>query len=261
MAITAAQVKELRDQTWISMMECKKALVETDWDIEKAVDVLRKKWLAKAAKKADRETNEWVIKVEHDGNKCYVVTVSCETDFVARNDDFKAFMDTLVWILKKEWNEDSAREKMESARTEAVMKMWENLNIKDIKIIEWKQVSSYVHSNNKIAAIIVAKSAEDEKLRQVAMHVTATNPDFLSPDDISADVINKEKEIALEQMKNDPKMWNKPEQVLEKIIEWKMNKFKQENALLTQQFVVNPDQKVWEFIWKDEIVEFHRFSI
>jgi len=166
-------------------------------------------------------------------------------------------------ILKKEGNEASAREKMETMKTEYVMKMGENINIKDVKIISGGKVVPYLHSNGKLAAVVVSKetTTDDEKLKQVAMHVTATNPDVLAPADISEAVIAKEKSIQLEIMKNDSKMVGKPDDVLLKIIEGKMDKFKSEISLLEQAFVINPDQKVKDFIGANTLESFYRFSI
>lgn len=258
MPITASQVKELRERTWIWMMECKKALVATDWDIEKAIEELRKKGLAKAAKKADRETSEWYIKTEIDWNKVYLVSVQCETDFLARSDWFQSMLSNLLTMLK-EWKDISS---LEDSVKEQVLELGENMKIKETKIIEWDVVTSYVHSNGKLASVLVAKSWTDEaKLKQVAMHVTATAPDYLSPEEISEEVIEKEKQIQLAMMKNDPKMWNKSDDILLKIIGWKMGKFKAEVSLLEQAFVIDPNIKVKDFIWKDNMVSFTRFSI
>ncbi len=258
MAITAAQVKELRERTGIGMMECKKALIASDGDMDKAIDELRKKGLAKAAKKADRETSEWYIKSEIDGDNVYLVWVQCETDFLARSDGFQTMLSNLIAMLK-DWKSES---EMDDFVKEQVLELWENMKIKDAKIITWEVVASYVHSNWKIAAVLTAKSWTDiEKLKQVAMHVTATNPEYLSPNDISDEVVEKEKQIQLEMMKNDPKMWNKSDDILLKIIEGKMGKFKSEISLLEQAFVIDPNQKVKDVIWNDSITAFYRFSI
>lgn len=263
MSITAAQVKELRDITGISMMECKKALTETNGDIESAIDVLRKKGLAKAAKAADRQTSEGVIRVDCENDTCYVVWVQCETDFVAKTEDFQKMTADFIEILKQEKDEEKAKEKMETIKTDYIMKMGENINIKDVKIIKGGKVASYLHSNGKLAAVVVSKTSgsDDEKLKQVAMHVTATNPDYLSPNDIEESVVEKEKSIQLDMMKNDPKMQGKPDDVLLKIIEGKMGKFKSEISLLEQAFVINPDQKVKDFIGEDTLEAFYRFNI
>ena len=259
MKITAALVKELRERTGIWMMECKKALKEANGDIEVAIEELRKKWLAKAASKSDREASEWAIKIVSEWNKAYIVSVSCETDFLANSDRYQDMLSSVVECLKSGKTKEDAKSMIDSDYS---LEMGENLQVKDYQVVEWVKVWAYVHSNSKIAALLVAKTdVDEEKLRQVAMHVTAANPEFLSPDEISEDVLEKEKSIQLEMMKNDPKMAGKPDEVLLKIIEGKMYKFKSEVSLLEQDFVVNPDQKVKDFIWADTLSAFYRFSI
>lgn len=263
MAITAQQVKELRDATGISMIECKKALEEANGDMEMAHEVLRKRGLAKAAKASDRQTSEGAIGIEVVGNTAYVVSAQCETDFVANTPDYHKMVADFITVLKTENNEEAARTKMEAAKAEYVLKMGENINIKDVKIITGGTVGYYLHSNAKVAAVIVAKDAgiDGEKLRGVAMHATATNPDYLSPTEISEEVLAKEKSIQLDIMKNDPKFAGKPDQVLEQIIGGKMNKFKEEISLLEQAFVMNPEQKVKDFIGENTLAAFYRFKI
>ncbi|EKE28895.1 MAG: hypothetical protein ACD_2C00266G0001 [uncultured bacterium (gcode 4)] len=261
--VTAQMVKELREITGVGMSDCKNALVETDGDIDAAIELLRKKGFAKAAKRADNETKEGKIKIMNDGTTAYVVSVGCETDFVARNDTYDEMLNKFVEIRKSSATDEEAIAKSEDLKsTEYQLKIGENMKILALTKIEGEVIESYVHSNNKVAALIVAKAGIDtEKLKMVAMHITATNPDVLSPEDISADAVAKEKEIQLELMKNDPKNAGKPEEIMLKIIEGKMTKFKEENALLTQQFVVNPDQKVQDFIGADSIVSFKRYAI
>ena len=258
--ITAALVKELRERTGIGMMECKKALIETWWDIEAAIEELRKKGLAKAAKKADREAFEWGIKILTDGWKAYVLSVACETDFLANSDKFKAMLDVLVSYLK-----DNGADSRDAAQTliesDYALELGENLQIKDYEVLEGGSVGSYVHSNGKLAAVVVAGSGDEEKLKQVAMHVTAANPEYLSPEDISEEVINKEKTIQLEMMKNDSNMGNKSDDVLLKIIEGKMGKFKWEISLLEQAFVIDPNTKVKNFLGDMILSSFKRYSI
>ena len=259
MEVTASLVKELRDRTGISMMECKKALTATNWDIELAIEELRKKGLAKAAAKADREALEWAIKIVVEGNKAYVVSVSCETDFLANSDRYKSMLSDVVEVLKAWKTAQDAKVMIDNNYS---LEMWENLQVREFNVFEWASVWAYVHSNNKVAALVVAKvETSEEKLKQVAMHITAANPEFLSASDISPEVIEKEKSIQLEMMKNDPKMAGKPDNVLLTIIEGKMSKFASEVSLLEQGFVMNPDQKVKDFIWADTISAFYRFSI
>lgn len=262
MAITAAQVKELRELTGIGMMECKKALTEADGDIDKAVEELRKKGLAKAAKKADRETFEGGIKVITEGGSAYIVSIACETDFLANSDKFKAMLEKVTEFLKEN-GADSKEAAQEFINSNYALEMGENLQIKDYSIVEGGTASSYVHSNGKLAAIVVAKDAgaDEEKLKQVAMHVTAANPEYLSPADISEEVVEKEKQIQLETMKNDSNMANKSDDVLLKIIEGKMGKFKSEISLLEQAFVIDPNVKVKDFLGSTELASFVRIAI
>ena len=261
MLITASQVKELRDRTGIAMMECKKALESSSWDMEKAIEELRKKGLAKASKKADRETNEGGIKILVEGDKAYILSVSCETDFLANSDKFKSMLDDLINFLKKN-NDNSKNEAQEFMNSNYSLEFGENLQITHYKIISWDAISSYVHSTWKLASLVVAnKWTNLEKLKQVTMHVTATNPEYLRASDISNEVLEKERSIQLDIMKNDKNMANKSDDVLLKIIEWKIGKFKSEISLLEQPFVVDTNIKVKNFIGEDTIKEFYRFSI
>ena len=256
-------IKELRERTGVGMSDCKSALVEANGDMEGAIDLLRKKGLAKAAKRAGNETSEWKIKIVTEGGATYVAVVSCETDFVARNEVFDAMLGHFIDIRKAEASDAAAIEKAESLKaSEYTLKVGENMQIRTLTKITGDVIASYVHSNAKNAAVIVAKSGTDTThLKQVAMHVVASNPQVLSPSDISDTIVAKEKEIQLALMQQDPKNASKSVEILEKIIDGKMTKFREENALLTQPFVVNPDQKVGEFIGKDSIVAFYRYSI
>ena len=256
-------IKELRERTGVGMSDCKNALVEANGDLEIAIDLLRKKGLAKAAKRAGNETSEGKIKIVTEGGATYVAVVSCETDFVARNETFDAMVDHFISIRK---NSDSDVEAIAQAdelkASEYTLKVGENMEIRTLTKITGDVIASYVHSNYKNAALIVAKPGTDtDKLKQVAMHVVASAPQVISPSDISEEIVAKEKEIQLEIMKQDPKNATKSAEILEKIIDGKMTKFREENALLTQPFVVNPDMKVGEFIGKDAIVAFYRYSI
>lgn len=261
MAVTMELIKELRARTGIGMMECKKALIETDGDIDAAIEELRKKGLAKAAKKADREALEGGIKIISEGGKSYVISVSCETDFLANSDKFKAMLEVIANFLKDN-GADSKEAAQKYIESDYALEMGENLQVKDYDIIQGGTTAEYVHSNGKLAAVIVADSEADEaKLKQVAMHVTAANPEYLSPEEISEEVVEKEKAIQLDMMKNDPKMANKTDEVLLKIIEGKMGKFKGEISLLEQDFVVDPSQKVKNFLASTTLTSFRRYAI
>ncbi len=256
-------IKELRERTGVGMSDCKNALVESNGDMDAAIDLLRKKGLAKAAKRSGNETSEGRIKIITEGSTAYVAVVSCETDFVARNETFDAMLSHFIDIRKAAATDEEAIAKAEDLKaSEYTLKVGENMQIRTLTKITGDVIASYVHSNFKNAAVIVAKSGSDaEALRQVAMHVVASNPQVLSPSDITDAIVAKEKEIQLAIMKEDPKNATKPAEILEKIIDGKMTKFREENALLTQPFVVNPDQKVGEFIGKDTIIAFYRYSI
>lgn len=261
--VTPAMIKELRERTGVGMSDCKNALIEANEDMEAAIDLLRKKGLAKAAKRAGNETSEGKIKILSEGGTTYVAVVSCETDFVARNETFDAMLTHFIDIRKSESSDEAAIAKAEELKaSEYTLKVGENMQIRTLTKIEGEVIASYVHSNAKNAAVVVAKAGTDaDKLKQVAMHVVASAPQVVSPNDISDDAVAKEKEIQLAIMQQDPKNAGKPAEILEKIIDGKMTKFREENALLTQPFVVNPDQKVGDFIGKDTLIEFYRYSI
>lgn len=256
-------IKELRERTGVGMSDCKNALVEANGDMEMAIENLRKKGLAKAAKRAGNETSEGKIKIVTEGSAVYVAVVTCETDFVARNETFEAMLTHFIDIRKASSDDASAIAQAEELKaSEYTLKVGENMQIRTLTKIEGEVVASYVHSNFKNGAVVIAKAGTDaDKLKQVAMHVVAAVPQVVSPTDISDEIVAKEKDIQLAIMQEDPKNAGKPAEILEKIIDGKMTKFREENALLTQPFVVNPDQKVGDFIGKDSIVAFYRYSI
>lgn len=261
MAITATQIKELRAITQAPMMECKKALTITDWDIDGAIQELRKAWITKAAKRAGNETHEWKILIKTEWNKTFILSVACETDFVAMNENFAIMLNEMMDVFVSEWNIETSKTLLETIKNDNSLKMGENLVV-TLDIIEWEPVWSYIHSNGKVAAVVIWVSGTDiSKLNKVAMHATAMTPSFLKPSDVTEEEITKEKDLQLEMMKNDPKMSEKPDNVLLKIIEGKMNKFKNEQSLTSQSFVINPDLTVGQFIGEDSLVSFKNFNI
>ena len=263
--ISASAVKELREQTGVGMMDCKKALVEAEGDFDKAIELLRLRGQKMSEKRADRDAKEGVViaMVSDDNKRGVVVRLSCETDFVSRNETFEAMLSHFIDIRKASATDEEAITKAEDLKaSEYTLKVGENMQIRTLTKIEGDVIASYVHSNFKNGAVVVAKTGTNpDNLKQVAMHVVASNPQVLSPSDISEDIVTKEKDIQLAMMKEDPKNAGKPEEILTKIIEGKMTKFREENALLTQPFVVNPDVKVGDFIGKDAIVAFYRYTI
>ena len=244
------------------MSDCKNALVEANGDMDQAIDILRKKGLAKAAKRAGNETTEGKIKIVIDGSSAYVAVVSCETDFVSRSEAYEEMLSRFIEIRKSAPSDEAAIVIAEELKaSEYTLKFGENLVIKTLTKIDGAVLASYVHSNFKQAALVIGNnSANADILKQVAMHIVAASPEFLSPSDVSSEVLAKEKEIALAQMQEDPKNTGKPQDILEKIIDGKMKKFAEENALLTQPFVINPDQKVQD-IAGNTITAFYKFAI
>lgn len=170
-------------------------------------------------------------------------------------------LDAVVQFLKTH-GADSKAEAQKMIEQEYSLEMGENLQVKDYEVLEGGVTADYVHSNAKLAAVVVADLGADEtKLKQIAMHITASNPEYLSPEEISGDVVEKEKSIQLEMMKNDPKMEGKPDEVLLKIIEGKLGKFKSEISLLEQAFVMDPNVKVKDFLGSSKVTSFKRYSI
>ncbi|WP_226664921.1 translation elongation factor Ts [Microbulbifer aggregans] len=264
MAITASMVKELRERTGLPMMECKKALIEADGDIEKAIEDLRKASGLKAAKKAGRTAADGVVaaKVAEDGSFGVLVEVNSETDFVARDDNFQAFVAKVVDKAFAERQQDVAAlmaGELEDAREALVQKIGENIGVRRIQLVEAAKVGAYVHSNNRIAALVALSGADVETARDIAMHVTAVNPQVVKPEDMSAEVLEKEKEI----IKAQPDMEGKPAEIVEKMMGGRINKFLKENSLVEQPFVKNPDVTVGKLA-KDggaEVLGFVRFEV
>lgn len=238
MSISIEQIKELRDATGVSMTACKKALEEADGDYDKSVDILRKKGAAKAADRAARETADGLVLIKTDGSKSAMVELKCETDFVSRGDGFKVLAESLVDKLLSGEITDSDRKIAEVE--EAVMKLGENIQISNMTLVEGEIIGDYVHSNGRIAAIVSLEGGSVDLARDIAMHVAATNPSVLSPDEISSDLVEKEKDIWKEQLKQE----GKPAEIMDKIMMGKEKKFREANALLKQDFVKNTENTI-----------------
>ncbi len=260
--ITLELIKELRDATGVSITECKKALEESDGNIDAAIDNLRAKGIAKAGKRADNETHEGRIAIKQEGGKAYVASLTCETDFVARTDNFSGFIDELMTALIAAGSVDAAKEAFTPRMSDIIQQTGENVVFGPMDIIDAPVVGSYVHSNSKVAAVVSANAGTDEeKVRQVAMHVTATSPNALRVSDFPAEAIAHERTVQMDMMKQDPKNEGKNESILSNIIEGKMKKFVEEGTLLTQPFVVNPEQTIEQYLGGDVLVGFKRYSI
>ena len=242
-AISASMVKELRERTGLGMMECKKALVEADGDLELAIENLRKSSGMKAAKKAGRVAADGVVRVEVNGGQGTLVEVNSETDFVARDDNFSAFADQ---VIAEAGSTDSTNVAalmdgdLESSRSALVQKIGENITVRRIAKISASVVGAYVHSNEKIGVMIGLDGGSEELAKDIAMHVAAVNPMVVNPDDVDPAVIEKEKEIFAAQAENS----GKPAEIIEKMISGRIHKFLAEVSLVEQPFVKNPDQTV-----------------
>ncbi|WP_345956359.1 translation elongation factor Ts [Pseudomonas fulva] len=261
-AITAALVKELRERTGEGMMDCKKALEKADGDIEKAIDDMRASGAIKAAKKAGNVAAEGAIAVKTDGKAAVLLEVNSQTDFLALQDDFKNFVAESLEEAFAQKLTDAAPliASREAAREALVAKCGENVNIRRLVRVEGDVVGAYLHGN-KIGAVVVLKGGDVELAKNIAMHVAASNPEFLDSSEISAEAIEREKGVFLQL--NADKIAGKPENIVESMINGRITKFKAEASLKEQAFVMNPEVKVGELAKKAgaEIVSFTYFKV
>ena len=261
-AITAALVKELRERTGEGMMDCKKALEKAGGDIEKAIDDMRASGAIKAAKKAGNVAAEGAIAVKTDGKSAVLLEVNSQTDFLALQDDFKNFVAESIEEAFAQKLTDAAPliASREAAREALVAKCGENVNIRRLVRVEGDVVGAYLHGN-KIGAAVVLKGGDVELAKNIAMHVAASNPEFLDSSEISAEAIEREKGVFLQL--NADKIAGKPENIVENMINGRITKFKAEASLKEQAFVMNPEVKVGELAKKAgaEIVSFTYFKV
>lgn len=263
-AVSASMVKELRERTGLGMMECKKALQEADGSIDLAIENLRKASGLKAEKKAGRTAADGVVavKVADDNSYGVMVEVNSETDFAARDDNFLAFVQTALDAAFDAKSDDVSAllaAGLEDTRQALVQKIGENIGLRRVALVEGNVVGAYVHSNSKIAVLANLDGGNDELAKDVAMHVAAVSPRVVNPSDMPEDELNKEKEI----IKAQPDMAGKPENIVEKMMVGRVNKFLKENSLTEQPFVKNPDQTVGQLV-KDggaTIVGFTRYGV
>ncbi len=272
MAITASLVKELRERTGAGMMECKKALTETGGDIEAAIDLMRKSGAAKAEKKAGRTAAEGLIVIRHsaDNKTAVMVEVNCETDFVAKDDNFSTFADAVaervlgsdaadVEALMAMPLHDGEDTTIEEARQALVSKIGENMNVRRFARVNGDgAVSSYRHGV-KIGVLVDLVSGNDDLGKDVAMHVAATNPMCVSEEQVPQEAMDKEKEIFVAQAKES----GKPDEIIEKMVTGRMKKYLAEITLVGQQFVKDPDQTVGKLLGGAgaSVASFVRFEV
>ncbi|MFT4179967.1 MAG: translation elongation factor Ts [Thermomonas sp.] len=270
--ITASLVKELRERTGAGMMECKKALTENNGDIDAAAEALRKSGAAKADKKADRVAAEGRIGVAQSGGKAVLVEINSETDFVANDSNFKAFVDAVAQAALASGAADvetlkaaklASGETVEEARATAVQKLGENIQIRRIAKVDGNNnVGAYVHTNGKIGVLVDLAGGNAELAGGIAMHVAAMNPQYNQAADVPADFVEKEKEIELAKMSDKDK--SKPADILEKIISGKIAKIVNEVTLYGQEYVLDADKRSVEAVAKAagaDVVGFQRLVV
>lgn len=264
--MSAALVKELRERTGLGLLECKKALSEADGDIDATIEALRKSSGMKAAKKAGRTAADGVVAIQtaDDGSFAAMVEVNSETDFVARDENFLGFVQSVVGKAFGERIADVetlAAGDTEDARQALVQKIGENISVRRVVTHEASDgvVGGYVHGNNRIAVLVSLKGGSDELARDVAMHVAAVNPQVVSPDDMPAEQVAKEREIYAAQAQDS----GKPPEIVEKMIDGRIRKFLSENSLTEQAFVKDPDMTVGKLVSAAgaEVLGFTRFEV
>ncbi|WP_436853696.1 translation elongation factor Ts [Staphylococcus caeli] len=272
MAISAKLVKELREKTGAGMMDCKKALTETDGDIDKAVDYLREKGIAKAAKKSDRIAAEGLVHVEERGNEAAIVEINSETDFVARNEGFQQLVKEIA-IQVLDTKVDSVEALLETNLPdgksvdqrvkEAISTIGEKLSIRRFAIrtkTDNDAFGSYLHMGGRIGVLTVVEGSTDgEAAKDVAMHIAAINPKYVSSEQVSEEEIAHEREVLKQQALNE----GKPENIVEKMVEGRLRKYLQEICAVDQNFVKDPDQTVEAFLKSKggKLVDFVRYEV
>ncbi|MDD9154889.1 translation elongation factor Ts [Aliivibrio sp. S4TY2] len=241
--VTAALVKELRERTAAGMMECKKALVEAEGDIELAIENMRKSGAAKAAKKAGNIAAEGTIIIKEEAGVAVLLEVNCQTDFVAKDSGFLAFANEVAEAALAERLEiEALQAKFEDARIALVTKIGENISIRRVQLVEGVALAAYRHGEK--IGVVVAGEGEAETLKHIAMHVAASKPDYVNPSDVPAEVVAKEQAVQVEIAMNE----GKPQEIAEKMVIGRMKKFTGEVSLTGQAFIMEPKKTVAEIL-------------
>lgn len=272
--ITAQLVKELREKTGAGMMDCKKALTECDGDIEKSIDWLREKGIAKAAKKSDRIAAEGLTRAAVSGDTAVIFEVNSETDFVAKNEQFLGLLDAIQGILinEKPATDEAAlacggAETIADLATAATATIGEKISFRRCAVIEKTEgefFGAYMHMGGKISAIAKLKGNENaEVAKNIVMQIASMNPSYVTRDEMPAEVVEHERKVQTEIVKNDEKLAGKPEKVLAGIIEGKISKNLKDLCLVEQEYFLEPDKKVAQYLKENgvEIVNFVRFAV
>ena len=265
MEIKAAQVKELRDMTGVAMMDCKKALVECEGDIEKALDLLRSNSALKAEKKSSRVAADGILVASVKEDYATLVELNSETDFAAKDANFLSFGEKVKEYVSKNKIFDTStlvESSLEEDRKTLVQTIGENIQIRRVVTLEYDSsmdIGVYIHSDSKRGSLVVVKDGSNEIAKDIAMHVSAFNPLCLSQDDIDQDVLEREKAIYQNQAQDS----GKPQEIMDKMVEGKIKRFLSEVSLISQNFVKDPDITVQEYLEKDgaTIVSFARLKV
>ena len=254
--VSATDVSQLRARTGVSILACKEALEEAGGDQDAAIDILRKRGIAQAAKKADRAQGEGRIFAAEQAGKAALVLLRCETDFVARADAFAALGQVLADEAVR-GGEVAGRALADAKMPQAVQALGENISLAEIVVSEAPVVGTYVHSNGKVAVLIGLSAGSREAARDVGMHAAAMSPQYIRPEEVTEDIVAKEKEIWREQLKKD----GKPEAMFDKIMIGKEKKFREENALIKQPFVKDPSKSIEQYLAGAEVTAYARMSV
>jgi len=273
MAITAGMVKELRERTSAGMMECKKALVEADGDMDAAADLLRKAGAAKADKKAGRVASEGIVTIEQDDSGMALIEVNCETDFAAKNEDFQAFVKAVARRVLTERPDTvdalsalplvDGGNSVAEALKDLIGKVGENMSLRRFQVVDSKNtIGSYLHKvgpTARIGVIVELEGGDESLAKDLAMHIAASNPDFIDADQVSPEVLEKEKSLLMEQAADS----GKPAEIIEKMVQGRVNKFLKDITLVGQPFVKDPDTTVEKLLKSNNarVVSFIRFEL
>jgi elongation factor Ts len=257
--VTTALIKELREMTGAGMMDCKKALQETEGNVEEAIENMRKSGALKAAKKSTKVAAEGQVVIRENGGKAALVEVNCQTDFVAKDSSFLDFANKVAdYASTENPTIEDLKAKFEDERVALVAKIGENIDVRRVAYIEGDVVKTYIHNGGKIG-VAVAGSGGEDTLKNICMHVCASSPQFLSPDDVSAEVIAKERKIQIDIAMAE----GKPADIAEKMVEGRMKKFSGEVSLTGQPFVMEPKKSVGDILKenKSTITSFLRVEV
>jgi len=257
--VTVALIKELREMTGAGMMDCKKALQETEGDVETAIENMRKSGALKAAKKSTKVAAEGQIIIKSADGSAALVEVNCQTDFVAKDNSFLKFANSVAdAAIDGKPDIDALKAQFDDERVALVAKIGENIEIRRVTYVEGEQISTYLHNGGKIG-VVVAGSGEDETLKNICMHVCASSPQFLDPNDVPEDVVEKEKKIQLDIAMAE----GKPAEIAEKMVTGRMRKFSGEISLKGQPFVMEPKKSVADILKekKSDVTSFIRLEV